>query len=444
MGILASALPGFRDLRAPLVAGYLWLLFVWLLVDPELPPPADHGTGVVDTMIDLADTVGTVWVALGVSVAAYLIGSISQTLSAVVGWLLRKVGVLLQAAAIRLASGGAGWFRQLAAIRSAPATARLASMADDRVSPLIDEIKQLESNLVSREAEVATLREEFNSIADFAQTEEFKKAVEQAPSYVSSPEEYVLRSRYERLAAKYGLASRHELEPHLASREAKVSALRAEFNRVADSADTEGVRLRRALERELSLPATLLIGEQPETFAEADRIRGESDLRLAVVPPFVALTFLLGAENPFWYATFAGILALAIQGLVKQDDARGVVAGAIIFGKARSAALERWDRAAADVRRRSRDLDEQVAEQSDTAIRQKAEERRRKEQEEAHRREEEYRIRERTEELDRREQKLVQREEELARREEVPDRVEYGRPHVEPDQEGQPGNGSTA
>ena len=32
MQILASALPGFRDLHAPLTAGYLWLVFLWLLL----------------------------------------------------------------------------------------------------------------------------------------------------------------------------------------------------------------------------------------------------------------------------------------------------------------------------------------------------------------------------------------------------------------------------
>ena len=33
--MLTSLLPGVRDLRAPLAAGYIWLLFGWLVVEPR-------------------------------------------------------------------------------------------------------------------------------------------------------------------------------------------------------------------------------------------------------------------------------------------------------------------------------------------------------------------------------------------------------------------------
>jgi len=49
-------------------------------------------------------------------------------------------------------------------------------------------------------------------------------------------------------------------------------------------------------DRELSLPATLLVGEQPELFAEVDRLRAEGELRLAVVPPLLATIVLLAFE----------------------------------------------------------------------------------------------------------------------------------------------------
>jgi hypothetical protein len=288
VGILASALPGFRDLRAPLIAGYLWLLFVWLLIDPELPPPADHGNGFVDTLIDLGDVVGTVGIAVAVSVAAYLIGAISQTVSSVGAWLLRKVGDLL------LRSAGAivpdQWLRRLPAVRTAPATARLASIAEDRVTPQLEQVDELGRRIDNLE----------------------------------------------------GVRSDNEPRKPLP----EVRRLRDDLGKARESVLTEGARLEGELQRELSLPATLLIGERPETFAEADRIRGEGDLRLAVAPPLVALTLLLGDENPVWYLGFIAILALAIQGLVKADDARGVVAAAIIFGKGESAALQRWDNSA--------------------------------------------------------------------------------------------------
>jgi hypothetical protein len=79
MAILSNALPGFRDLRAPLVAGYCWLLFAWLVVEPHLP--VREATGLLDSLLDLSGAVGKVGTALAVSVAAYLIGSVSGSVS---------------------------------------------------------------------------------------------------------------------------------------------------------------------------------------------------------------------------------------------------------------------------------------------------------------------------------------------------------------------------
>ena len=54
--ILASALPGFRDLRAPLTAGYLWVFFLWILVKPDLNNPPTNA--VAGAVYDLAKEVG--------------------------------------------------------------------------------------------------------------------------------------------------------------------------------------------------------------------------------------------------------------------------------------------------------------------------------------------------------------------------------------------------
>ncbi|MCZ0731869.1 hypothetical protein [Mycolicibacterium iranicum] len=76
MQILASALPGFRDLRAPLTAGYLWLILLWIWLKPDLAVRPSNG--IAAAVYDLGNVVGPIWIGLGVSVAAYLIGSITQ------------------------------------------------------------------------------------------------------------------------------------------------------------------------------------------------------------------------------------------------------------------------------------------------------------------------------------------------------------------------------
>ncbi len=74
MGI-ANLLPGIRELRAPLAAGYIWLLVGWLLLHDRIP--GDGDAPVVSDLYDLADIVGRVGVAAAASLAAYLIGSLS-------------------------------------------------------------------------------------------------------------------------------------------------------------------------------------------------------------------------------------------------------------------------------------------------------------------------------------------------------------------------------
>ncbi len=102
MEILATALPGFRHLRAPLIAGYLWLVFLWILIKPDIHKRPTNG--VAAAVYDLAKDAGPIWVGLGVGVAVYLVGTVSQALSPMLGhkavsalWpgLLRRIANML-------------------------------------------------------------------------------------------------------------------------------------------------------------------------------------------------------------------------------------------------------------------------------------------------------------------------------------------------------------
>jgi hypothetical protein len=75
--MLASLLPGVREVRGPLVAGYLWLLFAWLVVD--VPERAEL-SGPLAQVAELGDLLTPVGVGVAASFAAYLIGSLSEDL----------------------------------------------------------------------------------------------------------------------------------------------------------------------------------------------------------------------------------------------------------------------------------------------------------------------------------------------------------------------------
>ncbi len=86
----------------------------------------------------------------------------------------------------------------------------------------------------------------------------------------------------------------------------------------------------------MTLPANLLVGDQPELFAEVDRLRSESELRLIAVPPLFALmVFLSVAMSPVWLAVAPLIAVLAIQGTQRYEESTGTVANAAYFDKLR-------------------------------------------------------------------------------------------------------------
>jgi hypothetical protein len=75
--MLTNLLPGFRDLRTPLTVGYIWLLALWLLLEPVLPIEAeDTHDGPIHSLFELSSVVGSTVVLAGVSVIAYLLGTI--------------------------------------------------------------------------------------------------------------------------------------------------------------------------------------------------------------------------------------------------------------------------------------------------------------------------------------------------------------------------------
>jgi hypothetical protein len=74
--VLASLLPGIRELRAPLAAGYVWILGLWLGFGHHLPSRAAARGGWAD-VYELATWAGKPVALAAITFAAYLIGTFS-------------------------------------------------------------------------------------------------------------------------------------------------------------------------------------------------------------------------------------------------------------------------------------------------------------------------------------------------------------------------------
>ncbi|MGN6816335.1 MAG: hypothetical protein ACTHK3_09670 [Solirubrobacterales bacterium] len=71
---MLAALPGIREIRSALAGGYLWLLFLWLLLDPTLGS-ADFAGEPYRSAHHLGQMMGPLALGAAVTFAAYLLGT---------------------------------------------------------------------------------------------------------------------------------------------------------------------------------------------------------------------------------------------------------------------------------------------------------------------------------------------------------------------------------
>ena len=77
--MLTGLLPGLREIRAPLISGYLWLAFVFLVFHSDLPSHSHPGAA-LRPLFELGDSLSAFGIATVSGVAAYLVGSAIQEL----------------------------------------------------------------------------------------------------------------------------------------------------------------------------------------------------------------------------------------------------------------------------------------------------------------------------------------------------------------------------
>ena len=74
--MLASLLPGLRDVRGPLASGYTWLFTLWLVFGDEIPDKRPSGDGLTARLFDLEAKLGSGAVLVTLSFLAYVLGSL--------------------------------------------------------------------------------------------------------------------------------------------------------------------------------------------------------------------------------------------------------------------------------------------------------------------------------------------------------------------------------
>ncbi len=308
--MLTTLLPGLRELRAPLAAGYIWLLAWWLAFEPRLAARAE-ATDVLSSLYRLDDALSGFGLAAVASFVAYLAGSLSMTLFSRGLKSLFRGKVALADEESRLEPLSASALRALGHLARETRERMESSLAlsDTRPSELVGELRGYPP---SRHPAIAP------------------------PGF---------HSRRARLRRRLG-------------RLARPAMLTADSTTPDPDAVTEARLLRAAVD---DLPQVLqvrLLGRDPDLFAAVDRHRAEVEFRLAVIPPVLALAAVAVTRLSFWYAVLAAALGVvAAAGLFwdalnRERASNDILADALADRRVNAPTLERLETAAAAIANR--------------------------------------------------------------------------------------------
>ncbi len=323
MQILGNVLPGFREIRAPIIAGYLWLAFGWILAAPDIHNRPDEK--VLGAIYDLGHDVGRLGVGIAVSVAAYLLGAISQASTEIVPRGIDRT---------------AAWryepeeMRRTAAAGDERASGSTQTSEGKRIKRGVERVLR-SLGLAASYAQMAA--RQMLSWAIWMLTWVPRTLTRRAASVEIRPIERVERA-YARASAAIDAAFGRGPRRETPGRRSTVR------NSAFDQLDHRVRAARVDARAELQLPAVLLVADRPELFAEVDRLRAEGEFRTTVIPPLVALALALSLMQSYWWATsLVGIGILLREGLIRLDRSRLVVSQAIAQRQIRSSSQEEFE-----------------------------------------------------------------------------------------------------
>jgi hypothetical protein len=292
---LANLMPGVRELRAPLAAGYLWLLAAWLVLAERIPPE-EEATGLLKSLYDLGDVATAIGFAIALSFAAYLVGIISQAiLNPPLRELYSLVVYRLSRESLQVQLPYVSWYEESWDLKFIRARGLISYRGARALNQIVsNRLMDLWSRLPR------------GGLSELLHVELGEPPPSQAGP-TSAREEWIDDAR------------NPELSNSVAGR----------------------------VFQELPVIATRLIGKEPELFAAQDRLKGESDFREAIVPPLLALGVIVALFTfPVWTAPVLAI-TLLFAGLIAREarksnrDRNDLIIDALFLERVESPILER-------------------------------------------------------------------------------------------------------
>lgn len=283
--VLVNVLPGLRDLRAPLAAGYVWLLAIYVAFQPLIPSRVE-ATGVWDSLLDLGGTVSVFGVAVAISFVAYLVGSISEAARDAVVAPLAKL--LAPAPPF---SDSEDPLSELVIASPAPFSQTSIFAIDELVQ---ERLREIDDHL--------------RRIADTTMDEVLSRRGD-VPDLI-----------------RRAIPDLHGFE----GPEPPPSPRRLVMSRLL---------------QELDLMRTNLLGKESELYSAIDRKRSEAEFRAALALPLGSLAAAFAWRATWWAAVLVvgAAVVLVLQGVRRQRESNDALIEALRLKRAKAPSLQRLD-----------------------------------------------------------------------------------------------------
>lgn len=336
--MLASVLPGLRELRAPLAAGYLWLAFAWLIFRDDVPARSE-ATGIVGDVFELAQFAGPAATLAAVTFVAYLVGALS---AAFTNYVLTGAGVTMDLSAVLEQT--LGW--------ASPRKSAAAPSKDDAGDASGDPPPrgELDRTTITRQAVHLTrhgswaLQEAvINAIIQARSgTADGAAAKEAGPGTRPSPVSSLPAGDDDRdnlLSTALG-GLRGEAVGWRSAAQDALALAKAELRDQLRS-DPEVKRQMPAVLADLPLMPIRLMGADPELYGAYDRMRTEAEFRGGVSLPLTFVSGPLITMHPAWLFLTVFAVALGVTGFFRSFAAGDTLAEALRAGRVTVPSLDR-------------------------------------------------------------------------------------------------------
>lgn len=290
--MIASLLPGLRELRAPLTAGYIWLLGLWLSLRSLVP--TDQPLGIYRDIVDLANWAGKPAILAASALVAYIIGTLSITGTGLIAIVLEKILDLI-------GRGKLAWLEP-------------AHLGRINVNEILHDA--VLNRLSSRFLDDPPFRDAVIDHISQLQTESMRwRTSSYLPAILESEHGDRLKQR-----AVENYLTRWTLLNYIVDTDPFIEVAR----------------------QDLEYLAPRLIGREDAVYNEYDRLMAEGLFRISM---FLPMVYLFGSltlmTSPSWAIGFAAPIALLYVGSYSRGLARQNLAVALAAGRVESPALER-------------------------------------------------------------------------------------------------------